>query len=63
MRPSYAPAVQLPVSELEAKLALAEFLLTSSDLQASARRAVDWLVGTVPPPEPEYGVWVPEPRC
>jgi PAS domain S-box-containing protein len=45
VRPSYAPAVQLPVTELEAKLALAEFLLTSSDLQASARRAVDWLVG------------------
>jgi PAS domain S-box-containing protein len=44
VRPSYAPAVQLPVSELEAKLALTEFLLTSSDLQASARRAVDWLV-------------------
>ena len=44
MRPSYAPAVQLPVTELEAKLALAEFLLTSGDLQASARRAVDWLV-------------------
>jgi PAS domain S-box-containing protein len=36
--------VQLPVTELEAKLALAEFLLTSGDLQASARRAVDWLV-------------------
>ena len=29
--------------ELEAKLALVEFLLTSTDLQASARRAVDWL--------------------
>jgi PAS domain S-box-containing protein len=44
VRPSYAPAVQLPATELEAKLALTEFLLTSSDLQASARRAVDWLV-------------------
>ena len=30
--------------ELEAKLGLAEFLLASTDLQASARRAVDWLV-------------------
>jgi PAS domain S-box-containing protein len=40
----YAPAVQLPAVELDAKLALAEFLLASSDLQASARRVVDWLV-------------------
>ncbi len=29
---------------MEAKLSLVEFLLASSDLQASARRAVDWLV-------------------
>lgn len=29
---------------MEAKLALVEFLLTTIDLQASARRAVDWLV-------------------
>src|SRR4051812_28130250 len=28
---------------MEAKLALAEFLLSTGDLQASARRAVDWL--------------------
>jgi PAS domain S-box-containing protein len=28
---------------MEAKLALVEFLLTSTDLQGSARRAVDWL--------------------
>jgi PAS domain S-box-containing protein len=28
---------------MEAKLALVEFLLTSTDLQTSARRAVDWL--------------------
>jgi PAS domain S-box-containing protein len=41
---SLGPAVQLPGVELEARLALAEFLLTSVDLQASARRAVDWLV-------------------
>ena len=31
-------------SSSEAKLALAEFLLASADLQASARRAIDWLV-------------------
>jgi PAS domain S-box-containing protein len=30
--------------ELEARLALAEFLLTSIDLQASSRRVVDWLI-------------------
>ncbi len=30
---------------MEAKLGLAEFLLASTDLQASARRAVDWLAG------------------
>ena len=29
--------------DMEAKLALLEFLLTNSDLQASARRAIDWL--------------------
>src|SRR5688572_10188619 len=29
---------------MEARLALAEFLLSSTDLQASSRRAVDWLV-------------------
>ncbi|MEO8522929.1 MAG: ATP-binding protein [Acidobacteriota bacterium] len=31
--------------EMEAKLSLVEFLLASSDLQVSARRAVDWLIG------------------
>jgi PAS domain S-box-containing protein len=36
--------VQIPVVDSDAKLALAEFLLTSTDLQASARRAIDWLV-------------------
>jgi PAS domain S-box-containing protein len=35
--------VQLPGVDVEARLALAEFLLTSTDLQTSARRAVDWL--------------------
>ena len=40
---SFAP-VQAPGVELDARLALAEFLLTSTDLQASSRRAVDWLV-------------------
>jgi PAS domain S-box-containing protein len=32
------------VVDLEGRLLLAEFLLSSTDLQASARRAVDWLV-------------------
>ena len=36
--------MQLREVDLDAKLALAEFLLSDSDLQASARRAVDWLV-------------------
>ena len=40
---SVAPAVQLPGAEVEAKLAFAEFLLSSVDLQLSARRAADWL--------------------
>jgi len=39
-----APVVQMAASELEAKLGLAEFLLANSDLQVSARRAIDWLV-------------------
>ncbi len=30
---------------MEAKLSLVEFLLASSDLQVSARRVVDWLIG------------------
>jgi signal transduction histidine kinase len=34
--------------EAEAKLALIEFLLTSMDMQESARRAVDWLVAHAP---------------
>jgi signal transduction histidine kinase len=33
---------------MDAKLALAEFLLSTTDLQASARRAVDWLVAHTP---------------
>jgi len=39
-----------PVSavEPEAKLAFVEFLLTSVDVQESARRAVDWLVAHAP---------------
>jgi PAS domain S-box-containing protein len=40
--------VQVPGVELEARLALAEFLLTSTDLQASSRRAIDWLVDHSP---------------
>ena len=44
MHPSFAPAAETPVVDLEGRLALAEFLLSSTDLQASSRRAVDWLV-------------------
>jgi PAS domain S-box-containing protein len=36
-------AVHLAGVDVEAKLALLEFLLTNNDLQVSARRAVDWL--------------------
>jgi PAS domain S-box-containing protein len=39
-----APVVRVAASELEAKLGLAEFFLASTDLQTSARRAIDWLV-------------------
>jgi len=42
------PAVPVPGFEAEAKLALVEFLLTSIDLQDSARRALDWLVAHSP---------------
>ncbi|HJR58685.1 MAG TPA: ATP-binding protein [Vicinamibacterales bacterium] len=44
MHRSFAPAMQLEGVDLEARLALAEFLLANTDLQASSRRAVDWLV-------------------
>jgi PAS domain S-box-containing protein len=43
-RSAAATAVQLAGVDSEAKLALVEFMLTTNDLQASARRAVDWLV-------------------
>src|SRR5689334_11364868 len=36
-------AVQLAGVDMEAKLALTEFLLANGDLQVSARRGVDWL--------------------
>jgi PAS domain S-box-containing protein len=39
-----APVAQGPGADSEAKLAFVEFLLTSIDVQESARRAVDWLV-------------------
>ena len=39
-----APSAPLHGVDSEAKLALVEFLLTSIDVQESARRAVDWLV-------------------
>ncbi|MEX2662241.1 MAG: ATP-binding protein [Vicinamibacterales bacterium] len=44
MHPSLSSAAEMPVVDLEGRLALAEFLLSSTDLQASSRRAVDWLV-------------------
>jgi PAS domain S-box-containing protein len=42
-RSAAVTAVQLMGVDPEAKLALLEFLLVTTDLQASARRAVDWL--------------------
>ena len=42
-----APLAPLSNIESEAKLALVEFLLTSVDVQESARRAIDWLVAHV----------------
>jgi PAS domain S-box-containing protein len=39
-----APLAPVPGADTEAKLAFVEFLLTSIDIQESARRAVDWLV-------------------
>jgi PAS domain S-box-containing protein len=43
-----APVAPGPDVEPEAKLAFVEFLLTSIDVQESARRAVDWLVAHAP---------------
>jgi signal transduction histidine kinase len=43
VRTGAAATVPLAGVDVDAKLALAEFLLSSTDLQASARRAVDWL--------------------
>jgi len=43
-----APVAPTPAVEPEAKLAFVEFLLTSVDVQESARRAVDWLVAHAP---------------
>jgi PAS domain S-box-containing protein len=42
-----APVAQLSTVDSEARLAFVEFLLTSIDVQESARRAVDWLVAHV----------------
>lgn len=39
-----APVAPVSGADSEAKLAFVEFLLTSIDIQESARRAVDWLV-------------------
>jgi PAS domain S-box-containing protein len=43
-----APVAQVHGVDSEAKLAFVEFLLTSIDVQESARRAVDWLVAHGP---------------
>jgi PAS domain S-box-containing protein len=40
---SAAVSAQLTGIDMEARLALVEFLLTDTDLQMSARRAIDWL--------------------
>jgi PAS domain S-box-containing protein len=42
-----APVAPLSNIESEAKLAFVEFLLTSVDVQESARRAIDWLLAHV----------------
>ena len=42
-----APVAPISNIEPDAKLALVEFLLTSVNVQESARRAIDWLVGHV----------------
>ena len=42
-RSAAVTAVQLVGVDPDAKLSLLEFLLVTNDLQASARRAVDWL--------------------
>ncbi len=42
------PAALATLGEGDSKLALVEFLLASTDLQASARRALDWLVSHLP---------------
>ena len=42
-RSATATAVQPAGVDMEAKLALLEFLLANNDLQASSRRGVDWL--------------------
>jgi PAS domain S-box-containing protein len=52
--------VQLAGVDTEAKLALVEFLLTSTDLQASARRAVDWVVHHTPVKKAIVAVVEPE---
>jgi PAS domain S-box-containing protein len=43
-----APLMPVPGVESEAKLALLEFLLTSIDIQESARRVIDWLAAHAP---------------
>ena len=54
-----APLAQVPGVDSDAKLAFVEFLLTSIDVQESARRGVDWLVAHAP--VTEAAVLVAEP--
>jgi PAS domain S-box-containing protein len=54
-----APLAQVHGVDSETKLAFVEFLLTSIDVQESARRGVDWLVAHVP--VSEAAVLVAEP--
>jgi signal transduction histidine kinase len=46
--PSGARATVASLGDGESKLALVEFLLASVDLQASARRTLDWLISHLP---------------
>ena len=45
--------------DLDARLALAEFLLSSTDIQASARRSVEWLVTYAAVAQAVVAVWEP----
>ncbi|MGH9311630.1 MAG: ATP-binding protein [Vicinamibacterales bacterium] len=46
--PAGAPAAMTSLGDGDGKLGLVEYMLASVDLQASARRALDWLVSHLP---------------